>query len=50
MATSVSDVFEEIKEQMCEDYCRYPREWDKDEEGAELCESDICINCPLQRL
>ena len=34
----------------CEDYCRYPRDWDEEGEGMELIDSDICTNCPLGRL
>jgi len=47
---TVPEIIEEIKIQICEDYCRYPREWDEEEEGMELIDSDICINCPLGRL
>lgn len=47
---SISEILEEVKEQICEDYCRYPRDWDEIEEGMELIDSDICINCPLGRL
>lgn len=47
---SVTEIIEEVKEQMCNDYCRYPREWDEEEQGQELCESDVCAACPLNRL
>ena len=50
MATSVTQIFEEIKESMCEDYCRYPREYDEEATGVELCDSEYCQNCPLNRL
>lgn len=39
---------QEIAEAICNDYCRYPREWD-DADG-DLCESEICANCPLNKL
>lgn len=35
--------FEEIKEQMCDKYCRYPHLLDCDIE-------DICKDCPLNKL
>ena len=48
---SVTEIIEEVKEQMCNDYCRYPREWDEEEhDGLELYDSDVCANCPLNRL
>lgn len=37
---------EEIKEQMCDEYCRFCR--DKNLDEVEL--ADICVNCPLERL
>lgn len=42
-------VIEQVKVDICEDYCRYPREWDEEQNG-ELYDSDICNNCPLNRL
>jgi hypothetical protein len=48
---SITETIEEVKDQICEDYCRYPREWDEEEhDGLELYDSDICANCPLNRL
>ena len=47
---SVTEIIEEVKEQMCNDFCRYPREWDEEKEGCELCESEVCTTCPLNRL
>lgn len=44
------DEKERLKEIMCNDYCRYPMEWDEDAEGVELRESDHCRNCPLDKL
>ena len=41
---------QEIADQICNDYCRYPQEWDEDQTGIELSESEICANCPLNRL
>lgn len=48
---SATEIIEEVKDQICNDYCRYPREWDEEEhDGLELYDSDICANCPLNRL
>jgi hypothetical protein len=47
---TVTEIFEEIKTAMCNDYCRYPREWDEEEQGQELCDSEVCAACPLNRL
>lgn len=45
---SVTEIIEEVKEQICDDYCRYPREREWDEE--DLCENEVCAACPLNRL
>ena len=50
MGSTVSETLEEVKVAICEDYCRYPREWDEEAEGMELYESEICEKCPLNRL
>jgi hypothetical protein len=50
LETIISRTFEEVKNRMCEDYCRYPTTWDEEKEGIELYASDICANCPLNRL
>ena len=47
---TVTNIIDEVKAAICENYCRYPREWDEEKEGQELYESDICENCPLNRL
>lgn len=41
---------EDIKYDICRNYCKYTDTWDEEAEGMELCESDICANCPLNRL
>ncbi len=47
---TISEQINEIVTEMCSKYCKYPNEWDEEAEGMELCESDICTNCPLNRL
>ena len=47
---SVSEIIEEVKDKMCRDFCKYPDIWDEEAEGCELCNSEQCANCPLNRL
>lgn len=54
-ATSKDDrtiyaIIQEVADEICRDYCKYPVTWDAEKEGSELWESDICMNCPLNRL
>jgi hypothetical protein len=41
---TISEMFEDIKEQMCDKYCKYV-----DELGEEEID-ELCTNCPLNRL
>ena len=41
---------EQIAEDVCNNYCKYPDIWDEEKEGYELSESDICANCPISKL
>lgn len=43
-------IIEEVKMAICDDYYRYPREYDEEKEGIELYMSEYCRNCPLNRL
>ena len=47
---SITEILNEILEDICNNYCKYPEQWDEEKEGCELCESDICMNCPLNRI
>lgn len=47
---TIPQILEEVVEEMCQKYCKYPEQWDEEAEGVELSESDICVNCPLNRL
>ena len=47
---TITAQLQEIAEAICNDYCRYPREWDEDAEGVELCASEVCAACPLNKL
>lgn len=46
----ISQTIEEVKEEICLRYCKYPDTWDEEKEGIYLADSDICKNCPLNRL
>jgi len=50
LQTIISETIEEVKTAICNDYCRFPREWDASTEGMELDESATCEDCPLNRL
>lgn len=48
---SIQKQIEEVVEEMCNHYCKYPEQWNPEEhDGQELLESEICINCPLNKL
>lgn len=47
---NVVRIIEAVCEDMCKNYCKYPDIWAEEKEGCELCESDICNNCPLNKL
>ena len=44
------EYIEDVAQEICDSYCKYPEQWDAEKEGKELIDSDICINCPLNRL
>lgn len=48
--STVTEIIEEVKEDICQNYCKWPNLWDEEMEECELCESSICRNCPLNRL
>ena len=41
---------QDVADEFCTNYCKYPDIWDEEKEGYELSESDHCQNCPLNRL
>ena len=47
---SLSEQLEEIKDDICRNYCKWSDIWDEETEGIELCESEHCQNCPLNRI
>ena len=46
----VKTILEEVANDFCEHYCKYPDKFNEEEEGCELCESEICANCPITKL
>ena len=47
---SVAEILQGIADDICDNYCKYPEQWDEEKEGCELCESQICANCPVNKL
>ena len=48
--TSVVNILEEVVDDICNNYCKWPEKWDEEKEGKELSDSEICDNCPLNKL
>ena len=47
---TIPQMLQEVVDVMCDKYCKWPDEWNEEAKGMELSESDICLNCPLNRL
>ena len=47
---TITQQIQEVADDFCDNYCKYPDIWDEEKEGCELSESDHCRNCPLSRL
>ena len=47
---SITEIIEDVKADICNNYCKYPHIFDEESEDYDLSESDICGNCPLGRL
>lgn len=47
---TITEQIQEVADDFCDNYCKYPDIWDEEKEGCELSESDHCRNCPLNRL
>lgn len=50
MLQIMDEKLEEVKQMMCDNYCKYPNIWDVKKEGCELWDSRICAECPLMKL
>ena len=47
---TIAQQMEQIVEDVCRNYCKWPEKWDDSMEDCELSESSICQNCPLNKL
>ena len=47
---SVTEILEQVKEEICNDYCKWPDTYNEEAEGCELIDSEHCQNCPLNQL
>lgn len=51
MYENISNLLESVANDICDKYCKYPDTYKPEEhDGVELCESEICQNCPLNKL
>lgn len=47
----IAEILSDMADEICNNYCKYPYEYDPEEhDDIELCDSEICANCPLVRL
>ena len=47
---TITKRLEEIAEDFCNNYCKWPDLWDEEKEGCELPDSEHCANCPLNKI
>lgn len=51
MANNITDLLEEVKDEICDRYCKFPREYSdlyEDKNVAHECMlQDVCTDCPL---
>ena len=43
----IADIIEEVKQEMCDYYCKYPARFSEEEEDTLF---EICDKCPMERL
>ena len=48
MMSTITEILDENAAEMCDKYCKYPETWDEEKDG-QLCDSEICENCPLNK-
>lgn len=46
MEKTIPQIIEDVKEQMCDHYCKYPEQYDNNDKMIE----EQCTHCPLCRL
>lgn len=49
-AKSVSQIIEEVKMEICDNYCRYTEIYDSNDDDYDAMMEERCVNCPLSRL
>ena len=49
-SVTIPTLLQQVADEICDKYCKWPVLWDAEKEGCDLSESDICMNCPLTRL
>ena len=47
---SIAEILQEVADDICTNYCKWPDLWDQEQMGMELWESDFCDKCPLNRI
>ena len=47
---TIANQLEDIAGEICNNYCKYPDQWDEDKEGMDISESEYCQKCPLNML
>ena len=47
---TITQRLEEIAEDICNNYCKYPEQWNEDKMGMELSESKFCQECSLSKI
>lgn len=45
---SITDIIEEVKEDICSNYCKHPEKYEPDEWDNVF--EEVCKDCPLDRL
>lgn len=48
-AITVTDILEQVKESICDNYCKFPERYNENEDWDRLYR-EICDACPLNRL
>lgn len=47
---TVSEIIEEVKTEICDNYCRYTTIYNINDGEYDATMEEICVNCPLSRL
>lgn len=47
---TISQLLEEVANEICDHYCKYPMLYTSDNESVELLVEEHCAECPLNRI